>query len=62
MKSIEQIYEECGCNSKREIIEAMKIYANQKLDSAINILDFSADIIQPFEHNKELIESLKDQL
>ena len=44
------------------VYRAMKIYAIQKLDEAINIIDFSSDIIQPFEHNKELIESLKDEL
>lgn len=34
MKTAEEILKDCGCNSKREIIEAMKIYANQKLDEA----------------------------
>jgi len=34
MKTAEQVYEENGCSSKRDIIEAMKVYANSKLDEA----------------------------
>lgn len=37
MKTAEDIYNETGCNTKRDIIEAMKIYASQFIDAAAEI-------------------------
>jgi len=60
IKTAEEIYTENGCNSKRDIIEAMKEYAAQFIDEA------ARTAVTKGRFNKNLVEKekqiLKEQL
>lgn len=41
----EEIYNETGCNTKRDIIEAMKIYASEKVKEALRLAAHNAGVV-----------------
>lgn len=65
MKTAEEIYEENGCQSKRDIIDAMQEYANYKLqeaaEKAIVKMDSGRNGCKMIV-DKESILSLKDKV
>jgi hypothetical protein len=51
----EQIYEELGCQSKRDIIEAMKLYANVKLDEAAD--QAQVENITAYSQSRDIVKT-----
>lgn len=63
-KTAEEIYLDNGCNSKRDIIEAMQSYADQEVSNAIDkaLIKCSAKAITHSYQLAEQILSLKPEI
>lgn len=69
-KTVEEIYLDNGCNSKRDIIEAMQSYADKQVDKAVEkALEMASSEVEfivcatTYERiGKDLILSLKPEI
>lgn len=62
MKTAEEVYTENGCNSKREIIEAMKEYAIEVAKEALKNASDNAEFIAEHQFYEETIKDRVDNV